>query len=159
MDLKNGRKIPMLFHWNGQAYETGKGELETVPYNAPSVKEADTVYIVEGEKCAAALQWDLARNAEPEEFLPAVTCFLDGAKAFKDKYIFWFRGKEILIFPDNDDPGLQFARELSEKLFPVAKSVKVFKWPEGTPEKWDIADEILKKIGKKGPNPSQNRNV
>lgn len=159
MDLENGRKIPMLFHWNGQAYESGKGEVEPVPYNAPDVKEAEKVYIVEGEKCAAALQWDLARNAEPEEFLPAVTCFLDGAKAFKDEYVIWFSGKEILIFPDNDIPGIQFARELAEKLFPVAKSVKVFKWPEGTPEKWDIADEILKKIGKKGQNSSQNGNV
>lgn len=144
MDLKEGRKIPMQFHWDGNAYVSGKGDLETIPYNAPELRRAERVFFVEGEKCAAALQWDLAQNP-PDGEMPAVTCINCGCGAFQDEYCAWFHGKDLLIFPDNDEPGRKFARELVEKLTPVCKRVRVYKWPDGTPEKWDIADEIMKR--------------
>lgn len=144
MDLKEGRKIPMQFHWDGTAYVSGKGELETIPYNAPELRRSERVFFVEGEKCAAALQWDLAQNP-PEGEMPAVTCINCGCGAFQDEYCAWFHGKDLLIFPDNDEPGRKFARELVEKLSPVCKRIRVYKWPDGTPEKWDIADEIMKR--------------
>ncbi len=144
MDLKEGRKIPMQFHWDGTAYVSGKGDLETIPYNAPDLRRAERVFFVEGEKCAAALQWDLAQDP-PEGEMPAVTCINCGCGAFQDEYCAWFHGKDLLIFPDNDEPGRKFARELVEKLTPVCKRVRVYKWPDGTPEKWDIADEIMKR--------------
>jgi len=144
MDMSNGRKIPMQFYWDGNAYVSGHGDLEIIPYNAPAVKERERVFFVEGEKCAAALQWDLAQDP-PEGEMPAVTCINCGCGAFQDEYCAWFHGKDLLIFPDNDEPGRKFARELVEKLTPACKRVRVYKWPDGTPEKWDIADEIMKR--------------
>ncbi|MDO4627816.1 MAG: primase-helicase zinc-binding domain-containing protein [Planctomycetia bacterium] len=143
LDLKQGRKIPMQFHWDGSAYVLGKSE-EQIPYNAPDVLKAKRVFFVEGEKCAAALQWDLSRNP-PEGEMPAVTCINCGCGAFSDSYIPYFEGKDLFIYPDNDAPGERLACELVEKLSSVCKSIKVYKWPDGTPEKWDIADEIVKR--------------
>lgn len=153
MDLKQGRKIPMQFHWNGSAYVPGKGDLDPVPFNAPALISSERVFFVEGEKCAVALQWDLSRNP-PEGEMPAVTCINCGCGAFHDSYCDWFRGKDLLIFPDNDEPGRMLARELVEKLSPIVKRVRVYKWPSDRPEKWDIADEILARYSQKSPSES-----
>lgn len=144
MDFKTGKKIPALFHWNGTVYVTGKGDLEPIPYNLPAVKEADKIFIVEGEKCAVALQWDFDKNPPQSGSIPAVTCFLDGSGAFTETYVPYFRGKEIFIYPDNDEPGRKYARSIVELLHGVARSIHVYRWPDGTPEGWDIADEVLK---------------
>lgn len=144
IDFHNGRKVPMLFHWNGSVYVSGKGELPPIPYNTPALKEAETVFIVEGEKCAAALQWDLTQNLPKNGEIAAVTCFLDGCGAFLEEYCPWFRNKDVFIYPDNDEPGRKYARSIVENLHGIARSLHVYRWPEGTPEKWDIADEVVK---------------
>ncbi len=148
MDLKQGRKIPMQFHWDGEAYVSGAGDLDPVPFNAPALKTAERVFFVEGEKCAVALQWDLSRNP-PEGEMPAVTCINCGCGAFHDSYCEWFRGKDLLIYPDNDEPGRKLARELVDKLAPIVKRIRVYRWPADRPEKWDIADEIMARYAKK----------
>lgn len=144
IDLQGGRKLPLQFHWSqdAQAYVSGKGEAAPIPYDAPTLKRASRVFFVEGEKCAAALQWALAFNPI-EGSKTAVTCIPCGASAFSgQKYAGWFQGKELFVFPDNDEPGKRLARRLVEALTGVCARIRVYRWPEGTPEKWDIADEI-----------------
>ncbi len=148
IDFKNGRKIPAFFHWNGKVYESGKPEgMHVVPFNAVRLKESEEVFIVEGEKCAVALQWWIDKKAAAGEPAGAVTCVVGGCSQFLDDYKTWFRGKKVFIYPDNDEPGMKYARTVYETLREVSASLKVYKWAEGTPEKWDIADEIKKLCG------------
>lgn len=164
IDFKDGKKIPALYHWNGSVYEAGKPDGVPVPFNAVRLKEVSQVYIVEGEKCAVALQWWLDSHENSAE--SAVTCFSGGSGQFLDDYKRWFQGKEIFLYPDNDEPGAKYARVIYEALKGIASRIRVWKWPEGTPEKWDVADEIREKCklcrvvqgcaGYEKTNPAQN---
>ena len=143
MDFENGRKVPALYHFQNGVFVSGKVEsMQPVPFHAPTLNEAQHVFIVEGEKCAVALQWWLDKTREPGGELEAVTCFLGGSGQFLPEYKEWFRGKDVLIFPDNDEAGYKYARSGVEILTPIVNRLRIYKWGEGTPEKWDIADEI-----------------
>ena len=112
---------------------------ETRPlYNLPQIKEADRVIWVEGEKCADELI-KLGHTA---------TCTIGGAgmlsQRTKDKFDFSpLHGKELIIWPDNDEAGQKLARIIQELgVNAGAKSVTMLTPPRGKPKKWDAADAI-----------------
>ena len=120
--------------WN---VATGKFEgLDPRPlYNLPSVSRATSVILVEGEKCAQALI---------DAGLCATTA-MHGAKAPVDKTD-WspLFGKTVLIWPDKDKPGWEYAMAASEAIAAAgATSVSVLSVPEDKPESWDCADAVL----------------
>lgn len=98
-------------------------------YNLPGIVGADTVALVEGEKCADAL----AGLGVP------ATCIIGGANADLDK-VDWapLRGKRLILWGDNDAPGREFVRRLQSHL--VGMPCAPVMVPEGKPEKWDAAD-------------------
>lgn len=107
-------------------------------YNIPNILNEQRVVWVEGEKCAQALI---------DAGIPA-TCTLGGAGALTRKNAEKFdftplRGKELLIWPDNDDAGRRLAEIVREvALDSDADSVTVLQPPSGKPPKWDAADAI-----------------
>jgi 5S rRNA maturation endonuclease (ribonuclease M5) len=112
---------------------------ETRPlYNLPQIKEADRVIWVEGEKCADALI-KLGHTA---------TCTIGGAgmlsQRTKDKFDFSpLHGKELIIWPDNDEAGQKLAKIVQELgVNAGAKAVTMLTPPQGKPKKWDAADAI-----------------
>ena len=112
---------------------------ETRPlYNLPQIKEADRVIWVEGEKCADALI-NLGHTA---------TCTIGGAgmlsQRTKDKFDFSpLHGKELIIWPDNDEAGQKLAKIVQELgVNAGAKAVTMLTPPQGKPKKWDAADAI-----------------
>lgn len=104
-------------------------------YNIPGILKSDKVILVEGEKCAEALI---------EKGITATTA-MSGANATFDKTD-WspLKGKHVIIWPDNDEPGKKYAENTSKKLldFGVA-SLIVLKVPQDKPKGWDAADCIL----------------
>lgn len=103
-------------------------------YNLPGVAKSKKVVFVEGEKCALALI---------EEGITATTA-LFGSNAPIDKTD-WspLKGKDIVIWPDNDETGKKFANDVAEKLANIgARSVEVLLVPANKPAKWDAADAI-----------------
>jgi hypothetical protein len=102
-----------------------------VPYRLPDWKNAEMVCIVEGEKDVENL-WKLGISA---------TCNPGGAGKWRPEFNSLFAGKEIVIFPDNDEPGQRHAKEVARNLLPVANTVKIVDLP-GLPEKGDISDWI-----------------
>ncbi len=107
-------------------------------YNIPYILEEQRVVWVEGEKCAQALI-DSGITA---------TCTLGGAGALTrknaDKFDFTpLRGKDLVIWPDNDDAGRRLAEIVREvALDSDANSVTILQNPQGKPPKWDAADAI-----------------
>lgn len=106
----------------------GKGVkgVKRVPYNLPAVLQADTVYFVEGEKCAEAVI---------KQGCVATTLDSGSNSKWLPEYAQYFEGKQVTIIPDNDKPGMKYAQEIAKNI-PHA----VIKQLPGLAEKEDIFD-------------------
>ena len=102
-----------------------------VPYRLPKVLSADTVYLPEGERDVLTLEaWGLVASCNP------------GGSGGSDLYTEWrdyFRGRHIVILPDNDGPGRQHAAAVAAALLSAAASVRIVELP-GLPAKGDVTD-------------------
>lgn len=103
-------------------------------YNQPGLASATQVVFVEGEKCAQALI---------DAGIVATTA-MHGANAPVDKTD-WspLAGKAVLIWPDRDKPGWEYADRASQAILQAgAVSVAILLPPDDKPEGWDAADAI-----------------
>ena len=102
-----------------------------VPYRLPKVLNAETVYLPEGEKDVHTLEgWGLVASCNP------------GGSGSSHLYAEWtdyFRGRHIVILPDNDEPGRKHAAAVAAALLSVAASVRIVELP-GLPAKGDVTD-------------------
>jgi putative DNA primase/helicase len=96
-------------------------------HNAP-------VLVVEGEKCVEALRPILDSHV--------VITWAGGASAVKKSRWNALEGRNVVIWPDADKPGLKAAAEIKAALHTIAKSVRVVTPPADVPEGWDLADGI-----------------
>ena len=102
-------------------------------YNIPGIINSKKIIIVEGEKSADALI---------EAGFTATTAMF-GANAPLNKTD-WspLKNKEVIIWPDNDAAGVDYAKKLSEHLQSTALFVSTLTPPEGKKDKWDVYDAI-----------------
>lgn len=102
----------------------------SVLYRLNELIKPDTIYVVEGEGKADLLHsWGLA-----------ATCLDNGASArWSARHIKVVTGKHIIILPDNDEPGHNYAIKLKSLLFDKVASIKIVELP-GLQTKWDIVD-------------------
>ena len=140
---------------NNQSWKWKAIEKDRPLYNLPELLKphSGAVYITEGEKAADALS-ELSLNG-------LVTTMSGGAKAYKKTDLEPLRGRDVVIFPDNDEAGLGFARGLGDSLLKLGvNSVKVldtkiwgtavpqddgevtFDGRDECPSKWDAADAV-----------------
>ena len=103
-------------------------------YNQPGLLKAEQVVLVEGEKCAQTLI-DLGMCA---------TTAMHGANAPVDKTDWTpLSGKHVLIWPDRDKPGWQYADHASQAILKAgAISCTILQPPTEKPEGWDVADAV-----------------
>ncbi|MDC1407924.1 AAA family ATPase [Candidatus Puniceispirillum sp.] len=106
-------------------------DVQPVLYNLPELlnRTAEPIYLVEGEKDADAL---MAEGV-------LATTNSGGAAKWDDSLTESLRGREVIILPDNDEPGLIRAQRLLKALTGVAASVEA-KDPSVFPEKGDVSD-------------------
>lgn len=101
-------------------------------YHQPGMVAVDTVVLVEGEKSAQALI----------ETGVCATTAMHGANAPVEKTD-WspLAGKVILIWPDKDKPGWEYADRASQAILMAgARTCHILYPPEDAPEGWDAAD-------------------
>jgi len=101
-------------------------------YNQQGMVNAETVIVVEGEKCAQTLI----------ELGLCATTAMNGAKAPLDKTD-WspLQGKHVILWPDHDKAGQEYADALSKKLQILGiSSLSRVMIPKDKPESWDAAD-------------------
>lgn len=103
-------------------------------YRLPDLKHADMVIVVEGEKCADALA----------KLGCVATTAMGGANAPFDKTDWQpLAGKAIVLWPDHDVPGKQYAQKLIDRLPEIGlKTLKRVVIPADKPAKWDAADAV-----------------
>jgi hypothetical protein len=93
------------------------------------------VLVVEGEKAA---------DAAAERFLDYVVTTSSGGSQASSKTD-WspLRGRDVVIWPDADEPGRKYADEVTRLLQDRgARSVSVVAVPDTFPSKWDLADPL-----------------
>ena len=102
-------------------------------YNIPGIISSKKVIIVEGEKSADALI---------ESGFTATTAMC-GANAPLEKTD-WshLKDKEVIIWPDNDEAGINYANKLADYLSGKCSFISVLTPPESKKDKWDAHDAI-----------------
>jgi hypothetical protein len=107
--------------------------VRVVPYRLPELIEAigngHRIVVVEGEAKADLLwSWNV----------PA-TCCAGGAKKWKSEHSEFLRGADVIVVPDNDEPGCEHASLICGALQGVAASICVVELP-GLEPKGDVVD-------------------
>ena len=105
--------------------------VEPLPYRLPELLAAPdkSVFISEGEKDADRLA---------NEGLVA-TCNHGGAGKWRNGLNRWFDDRNVVILPDNDEPGRTHAEDVARKLHGIARRIRLLKLP-GLPAKGDASD-------------------
>ena len=102
-------------------------------YNIPGITSAKKIILVEGEKSADSL---IAYGF-------TATTAMFGANAPINKTD-WspLLGKEVIIWPDNDEAGLEYGKKVATHLSKVASFVSLITPPKHKPDKWDAFDAV-----------------
>jgi hypothetical protein len=96
----------------------GLKDTRIVPLNLPELLQAKqagkAIYLVEGEKAADALA----------SIGAVATTSHTGAGSWPTEITQYFTGANVVVIPDNDEPGISYARRAIAHLLPVAKSIR-----------------------------------
>lgn len=122
-----GHKDKSFFFEQPNGNKTLQGA-HRVPYNLPNVLNFPAIYFVEGEKCADIL----IKNG-----LAATTLDTGANSVWQDYYDDYFKDKEVIIIPDNDEAGLKYVKKILNNL----SNAKVMILPN-LKEKEDVYDWI-----------------
>lgn len=102
-------------------------------YNIPGILRSRTVVICEGEKAAKALN-DRGITA---------TAVMGGCNSPLERTdLEPLRDREVVIWPDADEPGWKFATGFALALQDIAGSVRIIELPDGVTKGWDAADAV-----------------
>lgn len=105
--------------------------VRVVPYRLPDLLASldQTIYVVEGEKDADNLA-KLGLQA---------TCNAGGAGKWLSEHAAFLRDRDVVILPDNDEPGRKHAQGVASSLYGVAKRIRIVEL-SGVPAKGDVSN-------------------
>lgn len=131
----NGKKDFSLRRPGGaHSWTWSLGNVRRVLYCLPEVLEAvqsgATVYIPEGEKDCDNLR---------ALGLTATTNSVGASSNWLPGYTESLTGANVVVLPDNDEPGRKHAEQVANAIHGTAATVKVLELP-GLPEKGDVSD-------------------
>lgn len=108
-----------------------------VPYRLKelieSTERTEQVFICEGEKDV-----DNIRKLDL-----TATCNSGGAGKWKKEYCDYLKGRDLVLLPDNDEPGKAHMQQVAEMCSSTANSIRIIDLP-GLSEKQDISDWLEK---------------
>jgi hypothetical protein len=111
----------------------GLGEQERVLYRLPKViEQADdggTVFVVEGEKDVHSLE---------KHGLIATTS--GSTNSWEDQYSDRLAGAGVVVIPDNDEPGMDYAEDVAEGCHEEAKWVRIVELDDVPTDGGDVTD-------------------
>lgn len=97
-------------------WENNLNGVDPLPYRLPEIlASTDLVLVVEGEKDVDRLR--------AEGF--TVTCNHGGAGKWTATHAAYLAGRDVVVIPDNDEPGEQHAAHVVETLHGTAKSIRL----------------------------------
>jgi hypothetical protein len=143
-DSGSGKQIVPFYLDSEKKWKSGQPiKTNRTPYNVNHLKKTEKVVYVEGEKCALAGMDYLKQkgiNTAENTKLVFITS-VGGSKQVKKTDFSCLKGKDLVIWPDNDEPGIDAAKVLKTLVSDYVNSVQVLK-PAGNAKGYDIADHI-----------------
>lgn len=135
-DGPDGKEIIPFFKRDGQRWASGAAPVPRPLYGLDELPGYDgDVVVVEGEKACDAAQ-KLVSDA-------VALTWPGGSNAVKKADWSPMRGKNVIVWPDADGPGLKAARDVAEACRTAgAATVRVLTPPSGKPKGWDAADAV-----------------
>jgi putative DNA primase/helicase len=130
-DKEDGKEIFPMYYTGGswiKGLPPSLGKIRPLlPFDA-----SKTVLIVEGEKCQSIASRALDNYS--------VTTWHGGSGAASRIDIDCLDGADVILWPDNDEPGAMAMFDLAARLVQVNCSVRIVSNPKGAPKGWDIGD-------------------
>ena len=128
---RDGQKKDFAWQrWETDAWVDGLAGVKTPLYRCHEIQNEQEIAYVEGEKAAdAGVKLGLA------------TTTAGSVNSFRSDHAEALRGKDVVIFPDNDAPGREHAQRIATALHGLASSTRIVMLP-GLPEKGDLYDFI-----------------
>ncbi len=103
------------WRWTGTEWQSGIKGIPRLLYRLQELTEAAIVFIVEGERDVETLrEWGFA-----------ATCNSGGAEHWPHQQDELFRGREVIILPDNDVKGMAHARDVAAGLLGKAARLSI----------------------------------
>ena len=121
------QRVPNGSGWTWKLRDTRR-VLYRLPEILKAVADGQTIFVVEGEKGADALV----------KLGLAATCSSGGAGKWQAEYADDLKGADVVVVPDNDEPGEAHARDVAASLQGIASKVRL----PGMAPKEDIFDWI-----------------
>lgn len=121
--------------------ETGKEEWRWLSFSKPRpmygldkllARPKANIILVEGEKAANAVQLLFPKQV--------VMTWAGGSQAVKYTDFSPIYGRSVILWPDNDKPGLDAMHDVAEIIGDKCEHIRFLTLPEGSPEGWDGAD-------------------
>lgn len=138
-DLPNGKKIFTPWSYTKKGEWVKKSWSQPMPlYNLELLYSRPNkhIIIVEGEKAADAAQKIAGKVYN-------VVTWPGGANAWQKANWSILKGKNILLWPDNDKAGLNCMYDLAQSLEALTESIKVLNITKlNLPKKWDAFDAL-----------------
>jgi hypothetical protein len=122
------------FQWQDGDWISGMEGVERLPFHLPQLLETpldETVFVPEGEKDVLSL----------EDIGVAASCNSGGALKWLPEISRWFQDRDVVLLPDNDDPGRKHVEDAARKLDGIASRIRILELP-GLPAKGDVSDWI-----------------
>lgn len=131
-NLPDGKKEIRPWYFDGTTWQCKKPEKPSQGFplfNQHLIKSFQTIYMVEGEKTASAF---------PDDLL-AVT-WVGGAANVKQTNYAQLKGKNVILWPDNDEAGTRAMQEVKEILQKIGCSISMISPQAHWIPKADAAD-------------------
>jgi putative DNA primase/helicase len=134
---EKGKDIVPLIYATANEISIWKFQAFGVPrylYNLPEIisRPSDPVLMVEGEKTADAAKYLLPNSV--------ATTWSGGGNADHLVDLTPLAGKMVILWPDNDIPGVRTMHRIAIRLLEMGCTVYWMKSPLGVPKGWDLAD-------------------
>ncbi len=111
-------------------------------FNEQAIKDAQTVFFVEGERCV----YDLQRFLLEHGIKDAGVVTSGGSNDVNaDLVREAIGGKTVYILPDNDEPGYKYALQVKNALLGTGSTVQVWKWNDETEAGYDVSDVLAER--------------
>lgn len=124
----------------------GTASMDNHIYRSELLKDADTVFICEGEFDTIALEYLLEQNN-----IEGAIVGLPGVHTFKDEWAVAFDGKKIYLCFDNDSAADKALEKHPDKLAPYVEALYYIKWTSNFADGYDISNLLADNID----NPEQ----
>jgi len=156
---ENGRWMFPILNSRGTltniaVYQPGKpvyytGGIEQTLGRLNQLSSGGIIVICEGPWDAMAMERLRRKAGNPR----ASVLYSPSAQTMKSDWVTLLSGREVYLVYDNDSPGETGMESAAYKLQGNVKSLHCLKWPTGTPDGWDIRDQVANDLDKENLDP------